>query len=142
MWSSVRSQAGKCAIPEGFVISYNDFGNDVVGDHQDMAVMKLKSGQKELDVEPAHILHKFDMTHHQVSLLEGIFRLDRSKNFSLSNINPLFVAINKERKLKFKRAENLDHENHFLNPADNLWYEIYEDMYDKFFMKPRPSKIN
>ena len=107
-----------------------------VGDHQDVAVMKLKSGQKELDVEPGHILHKFDMTHHQVSLLEGIFRFDRSKNFSLSNINPLFVAINKERKLKFKRAENLDHENHFLNPADNLWYEIYEDMYDKFLMKP------
>ena len=109
-----------------------------VGDHQDRAVMKLKSGQKELDVEPGHILHKFDITHHQVSLLEGIFRFDSSKNFSLSNVSPLFVAINKEKKLKFKKPEGsgLDHENHYFNPADNQWYEIFEDIYEKFLMKP------
>ena len=108
-----------------------------VGDNQTMAVMKLKRGQTELDVEPGHLLHKFDITHHQVSLLEGIFRFDKSKNISLSNVNPLVVPINKEKKLKFKKKlECLDHTNHFINPRDNQCYELYEDLYDKFLMKP------
>ena len=107
-----------------------------IGDHQTMAVVKLKSGQKELDVEQGHVLHKFDITHHQVSLLEGIFRFDRNKYFTLSNVNPLVVSITKERKLKFKKTECLNHENHFIDPKDNQCYEIFEDMYDKFLMKP------
>ena len=107
-----------------------------VGDRQDMAVIKLKSGQKELDVEPGHQLHKFDLTHHQISLLEGIFRYDKSKNFSLSNVSPLFVSISRDKKLRFKKAESLDHGRHFINRADNQWYEVFEDLYDKFLMKP------
>ena len=110
-----------------------------VGDRQDMAIMKLKRGQKELDVEPGHHLHKFDLTHHQVSLLEGIFRYDKSKNFYISNVSPLFVSINREKKLKFKKAESLDHGRHFINRTDNLWYEVFEDLYDKFRMKPVTS---
>ena len=67
MWSSVRSQAGKCAIPEGFVISYNDFGNDVVGDPQDeddgISHLGVEGDGALVDVLPVVALSRLHVDH-------------------------------------------------------------------------------
>jgi hypothetical protein len=110
-----------------------------IGENQNAAILRIKCGQEQTKFSPGDPLEKYEGTHKQISLLEAIWRYDRHKLFSISNIKPVYTNIMKERKLKFKKATNNNHTHHFKDQLDKMWYELFEDSYDKYCKKANTS---
>ena len=104
-----------------------------VGENQKAAVKKLKCTPKSPNFAPGDPLEIFATNHKQVTLMESIYRYDRNKSLSKSNVKPIFINISKQRRLKFIKSKGENPSKLFKSGSD--FYEIFEDNYDKYLLK-------
>ena len=111
--------------------------SNIIGGNYRSAGKNLKCGQPEPIFETGSPLEIFQSTHKQVPLIEALWRIDKRKGFTYSNIRPKFINLTPNRTLKFIRARTADTSKHFIDKRTQKLYEIYEDGYDDFLHLPQ-----
>ena len=111
--------------------------SNIIGGNYRSAGKILKCGQPEPIFETGSPLEIFQSTHKQVPLIEALWRIDKRKGFTCSNIRPKFINLTPNRTLKFIRARTADTSKHFIDKRTQKLYEIFQDGYEDFLHLPQ-----
>ena len=112
----------------------------VIGSNYSDVACRLKCGHPSLMTVPGDLLDSFSDSHKQVPNIEAIFRFDKNKGLTYSNMKPVFVNMRRNKKMKFIIAKTTDVSKHYREPNRSTMYELFEDLYDLYFKIPAGYK--
>ena len=111
----------------------------VIGGDQDYRVVSqnIKGGHNEPIFDLPENCDAFQDSHKLVSLLEALWRADRTKGLTLSNTKPKFIDVRENKKLKFIRAKTINPDKQFFDELSGKIFEQFEDGYENYLELPQ-----
>ena len=138
--SSILSCYVKMYSPEFIVAARTFVSTSLITENHAEIISSVRRIPDDVYFCESSPLNVFNGNHKMVSMLEAIWRVERNKKFSISSHKAIIVPTFRGPIQKFSLSKTENHENHYLDVTDKLYYDLVESPYS-IYLK-REASVN